>query len=132
MKKPDQVVYDEKKGYNANVLPYGTSIGAPKIEVDNIDLWKSSNVKKVNHQFKTKFEQLKTAYQQLMSEVEINHLIYNAKYSFEPIVGEIYHLYKESDEQHFLSIISPEQWNKDHIGSFVLNADKVWEPAQNL
>jgi hypothetical protein len=59
-------------------------------------------------------------------------LIYNAKYSFEPIVGEIYHLYKESDEQHFLSIISPEQWNKDHIGSFVLNADKVWEPAQNL
>ncbi len=132
MKKPDQIVYDDKKGYHANVLPYGTSIGAPKIEVDNIDLWKSSNVKKVNHQFKTKFEELKAAYQQLMSEVEVNHLIYNAKYSFEPIVGETYHLYQESEEQHFLSIINPEQWNKKHIGSFVLNADKIWEPVQNF
>ena len=130
MKNPDQIVYDTEKGYNANLLPYGTSVGAPKIELDQVDLWKSSSVKKVNHQFKTKFDQLKSAYQELLSEVEINHLLYSARYSFEPIVGEVYHLYKEADEQHFLSIISPDQWNKNHVGSFALNTDKVWEPVE--
>jgi hypothetical protein len=32
-KKPDNVVYSVEAGYNANVLPYATSAGAPVILV---------------------------------------------------------------------------------------------------
>jgi hypothetical protein len=53
-------------------------------------------------------------------------LIYSAKFSFEPIVGEIYHLYIKEDGTYFLSIISPKEWNKEHVGTFQLNSDKKW------
>jgi hypothetical protein len=30
--KPANIVYSKENGYNANVLPYGTSVGAPVIK----------------------------------------------------------------------------------------------------
>ena len=34
MKKPDNIVHNEKEGYNANLLPYATNVGAPAIRAD--------------------------------------------------------------------------------------------------
>ena len=62
-----------------------------------------------------------------MEEYEWNQLVYNAKFSFEPIIGEVYHLYRDKTGEDFLSLISPNEWNKEHIGSFRLNSDKKWE-----
>jgi hypothetical protein len=61
-----------------------------------------------------------------MEEYEWNQLVYNAKFSFEPIIGEIYHLYRDHNGEDFLSLISPNEWNKEHLGSFRLNSDKKW------
>ena len=61
-----------------------------------------------------------------MQEYEWNEILYNAKYSFEPIIGEVYHLYLAKDGSNFLSIIHPDHWNKNHIGSFKLNSNKKW------
>ena len=66
-------------------------------------------------------------YQSLMEEYEWNQLVYNAKFSFEPIIVEIYHLYRDHNGEDFLSLISPNEWNKEHIGSFRLNSDKKCE-----
>ena len=50
-----------------------------------------------------------------------------AKFNFEPIIGEVYHLYKRENGETFLSIIAPEECNFHALGSFYLNADQIWE-----
>lgn len=125
-KKPDNVVYSETEGYNASLLSYGTSVGAPAIRIDDLVSWKSRGITAVNKQFENKFEELKAQYQSLMQEFEWNELVYGSKFSFEPVIGEIYHLYRGADGLNFLSLIGPHEWNKEHVGTFKLNSDKKW------
>jgi hypothetical protein len=124
--KPDNIVYSEESGYNASLLSYSTNVGAPAIKLDDIVSWKSRNIEKVNKEFENKFDELKVQYLALMKEYEWNELVYNAKFSFEPVIGEIYHLYKAADGSNFLSLIGPLEWNKEHIGTFKLNSEKKW------
>ena len=135
-KKPDNLVYSEDNGYNASFLPYSTSVGAPIIRVDDIVSWKSRGITNVNKEFENKFKELKNQYESLMQEFEWNELVYNAKFAFEPVIGEIYHLYVSEEGNNFLSLISPHEWNKVHIGTFKLNSDKKWialhEKEKNL
>jgi hypothetical protein len=125
-KKPDNVVYSDDEGFNASVLPYGTNVGAPVIRMDDIVSWKSRGISNVNKQFESKFNELKIQYQNLMEEYEWNELVYNSKFSFEPVIGEIYHLYRDEAGANFLSLIGPLEWNKEHIGTFKLNSEKKW------
>lgn len=118
-KKPDQVVD------NPGIMPYTTNVGAPAIRKEDIELWKQRAVVKVNHQLKTRFDELKKQYEQLVDEAYWNDIVYNAKYSFEPIIGETYHLYYKNDEP-FLSLISPDEWDKPFIGSFTLDTNNKW------
>jgi hypothetical protein len=124
--KPDNVVYSKENGYNASMLPYATSVSAPVIKIDDLVSWKARGITNVNKEFENKFNELKLQYQQLMEEYEWNEIVYNSKFSFEPVIGEIYHLYAANDGSYFLSLISPLEWNKEHIGTFKLNSDKKW------
>ncbi len=127
-KKPDNVVYDEQQErYDAALKPYATDMGAPVITTDDTVAWKNANIHKVNKQVKAKYDELKAEYDALMERFEYNNLIYSAKFNFEPVVGEMYHLYKNKKEVSFLSIIAPAECNFEHLGSFRLNADKMWE-----
>jgi hypothetical protein len=128
MKKviPDNVVYSDEKGYQASVLSYPTNVGAPVITIDNLVSWKSRGISNVNKQFENKFNELKLKYENLIKEFECNELVYNSNFSFEPVIGEIYHLYLGNDGENFLSLISPSEWNKEHLGTFQLNSDKKW------
>lgn len=130
--KPDNVVFDEnKERYDASIKPYGTNLGAPAIQITNTALWKNSKVQKVNHQFNTRFEELKASYEVMMQEFEYNNLVYNARFNFEPIVGKIYHLYKDKNDHPFLSIISPHECNFTFINSFRLNAEMIWDKIED-
>jgi hypothetical protein len=125
-KKPDNVVFSEQEGYNARILPYATNVGAPSIKIDDIVAWKTRGIYQVNKEFESKFNELKENYKKLMEEYEWNDLVYNAKFSFEPVIGEVYHLYLGDDGRHFLSLIGPTEWNKEHLATFKLNSDKKW------
>jgi hypothetical protein len=46
------------------------------------------------------------------------------------VIGEIYHLYRDAAGVNFLSLISPQEWNKEHIGTFKLNSDKKMDTSQ--
>jgi len=124
--KPDNVVYSDENGYNASLLTYSTNVGAPVIKMDDVVSWKSRGISNVNKQFENKFNEIKLQYESLMKEYEWNELVYNSKFSFEPVIGEIYHLYRGDDGINFLSLISPLEWNKEHVGTFQLNSDKKW------
>ena len=123
---PDNVVFTDGDGYNASLLSYPTNVGAPVIHIDNLVSWKSRGISNVNKQFESKFNELRIQYENLMKEFEYNELVYNANFSFEPVIGETYHLYRSDDGNNFLSLISPTEWNKEHLGTFQLNSDKKW------
>lgn len=127
-KKPDSVVYNtETEKYDAALKPYATSVGAPVITPTDTTAWKNRSINKVNHKIKTKYLELKAEYERMMQEFEYNNLILNANFSFEPIIGETYHLYLNKKDEHFLSLIAPEHCNFNYAGSFILNADQIWE-----
>lgn len=126
--KPDQVVFDkETQQYNAAITPYATNLGAPAIIPDDITSWKNANIHKVNHQFKSQFDDLKAQYDSMMQQFEYNNLIYNSKFSFEPIMGKTYHLYKKENGDVWLSLIAPNECSWNYVGTFRLNSDKTWE-----
>lgn len=131
-KKPDMVVYDEEKGqYNAAFLPYATSFSAPQIKAPNNGSWKNSQIYKANKHLKAKYESLKAEYEELMQVLEYNELITSSKFSFEPLIGEIYHLYNNNKSEPFLSIINPDTCSFEYLGSFRLTSDYLWEKVES-
>lgn len=130
-KKPDNVVYDEdKKRYDAALKPYATNVGAPKIEASDSLAWKKRSIHKVNQKMQAKYLEIKKEYEAMMAEFEYNKLILGAQFSFEPIVGQEYYLYKRENEELFLSLIEPEYCNFHFMGSFYLNAELVWQKTE--
>ena len=127
-KKPDNVVFNtETQKYDAALKPYATSVGAPVITTTDSVAWKNRSIAKVNHKLEARYMELKAEYEKMMQEFEYNKLIFDAKFTFEPIIGEVYHLYKRENGETFLSIIAPEQCDFNSLGSFYLNADQIWE-----
>jgi len=126
-KYPDNVAWDDQeKRWVANILPYASNVGAPVIKPENIDSWRKQGVTKVNHHLETKFLELKEEYNKLVEEFKWNDLVYNAKFNFEPIIGETYYLYPGDNKENFLSLISPNEWDKECLGSFYLDTEQKW------
>ena len=120
MKKPDNVAE------NPGLLPYGTNISAPAIKVEDTTAWKAINTIKVNHQLQKRFNELKEEYKKLVEEYKWNELVYNAKFAFEPVIGKTYHLYVGRDGNIFLSMVNPNEWNYECVGSFSLDSNNKW------
>lgn len=127
--RPDHVVYDkETESYHSSILPYATSMSAPRIELPSVSLWKSSSVAAYNHSLNNKVEILKKEYNSLIEDYNTNEKLYQAKMNFEPIIGQEYHLYtNDKTDVEFLSLVPPNQWKHAHLGTFKLNHEKVWE-----
>lgn len=127
-KKPDNVVFNtDTQKYDAALKPYATNVGAPKITTTDTIAWKNRSIHKFNHKLQAKYQEIKDDYLKMMQEFEYNELIYNAKFNFEPIIGDTYHLYQKENTENFLSVIAPDQCNFNSLGSFRLNADQTWE-----
>lgn len=112
---------------NRSLKEYPTEVGAPKFSPDNISLFKQEKTFKLKKHFSSKIEELEKEYKKIIDEIRLNERLYLAKCNFEPISGNIYHLYS-NDNNEFLSIISPNEWRrKDHIGSYKFLSDGRWE-----
>ncbi|MDG1341762.1 MAG: DUF2452 domain-containing protein [Flavobacteriaceae bacterium] len=126
-KKPDAVVWDEtQENYIAKLLPYASSLSGPIIEVPNVDAFKKKGVDKVSKQFQAELDDLQKKIKSFVSLAADTQKVYSAHFKFEPILGETYYLYQGKKET-FLSLIPPEQWSKEHLGTFRLNGDYKWE-----
>ncbi len=130
-KKPDNVVYNTiTQKYDAALKPYATNVGAPVITITDTIAWKNRSINKINHKVAAKYLELKAEYDKMLKEIEYNKLIFQAKFNFEPIIGEAYHLYKRENGSSFLSIIAPGECNFVWLGSFYLNVDQIWEKIE--
>ena len=123
-KYPDNIVYDNKlQKFDANIKPYPTSVGSQTFEPIKVD--KSTSVS-ANHYFNSRLEELREEYKKLIQEYNWTKLVYESTYSFQPIVGEPYHLYESKDKSLWLSLIGPDEWNQPYVGSFQLQTDGKW------
>jgi len=115
----------DKSTDKPGLLPYPHHIGSSPIKVENTTTFVNRGVNKVNHEFKDRFERLRKEYESLLEEYEWNKIIYESDLRFEPVVGEIYHLY-QNDGKKFISLIGPGEWDKEYLGTFKLNSDLKW------
>lgn len=121
------MVWSEERGYYPRELTYGSNLGAPAIKLDNVAGWKASNIQTVNQEFETRYNELMEEARKLKQEYEWNDLIYSkVQYSFQPTLGQVYHLYSREDRSLFLSIIDPKSWNMQYVGSFKLDSSNKW------
>ena len=61
--------------------------------------------------------------------------IYQARISFEPLIGKTYHLYEREDGSDLLSLIAPSEWGRSKafskfVASVKLLADHTWEVVE--
>lgn len=125
--RPDNVVFNEEtKKYDAALKKYSTNIGAPVIEFADLGNWKRIGSQKVNHHLETKYRKIKEEYEAVLELYNWNQKIYNSKFNFEPLTGDLYHLYEKDNGETFLSQIEPSEWNKKHLGSFKLDIDRIF------
>ena len=126
-KKPDQVVWDDdQKKYIARLLPFAAQNSGPVIKIPNVDAFKQKGVEKVSKQLQTELEELQNKIKDFVKSANDTQKVYAAKFKFEPLVGETYFLY-EGKKDHYLSLISPNQWNKKFVGAFRLSSEYKWE-----
>jgi len=124
-KYPDNIVFDyELDKFDSSTKQYPTNLGAPAFQPLDIDKTDSN---KANKYFSSQMDELKDRYIQLQEEYRWTALVYASEYSFQPIVGEEYHLYERKTGKTFLSLISPSEWNLKHIGSFKLLNNGRWK-----
>lgn len=125
MKKPDQIVYDEvNENYDAYLKQYPTSVGSQPFEIVLVD--KTDTIKAEKY-FNSRIVEIKEEYVRLMKEYENTKLVYESEYSFQPIVGETYYVYRSKNKKNFLSIIRPSEWKKECLGGFKLLNNGTWE-----
>ena len=104
---------------------------ANTVNDDDIEIYGDEKRTKILYTQRGLRQQLKKEYQKLIDEYKWNDLVYKSKFSFEPVIGKIYHLYYTNDGKIFLSLISPNEWKREHIGSFKYNHDNKWEKIED-
>ncbi len=66
---------------------------------------------------------------QISSELFTSLFVLESKFSFKPVVGQNYYLYRKGDH-YWLSLIGPEEWGtlqlQDYVGECVLQPDLTW------
>ncbi len=112
---------------NAKLLPYGSNVGAPPIKPTDLTSFKQTGIDKVNKVYNKRFLELVEEAENLRKSFEVTQEVYESNYKFEPIIGEIYHLYEDSNGGKTLSLIEPHLWNKKHLYSVILNSDMTWK-----
>ena len=109
-----------------NLLPYPQHVAAPVIVPTDITGFKRVGLEKVNKVFDKRYKEILIVAVTIQESISISQEVYESTYKFEPIVGEIYHLYEQNNGTKFLSIIGPTEWNGNYQYSVMLNSNMTW------
>lgn len=109
-----------------NLMEYPHHVGSPQIVPTDLTPFKRNGTDKANKLFNRRYEELLKEAETLQKSFIVTQEVYESTYRFEPIVGEIYHLYEDNNGNKFLSLIEPTSWKQTHLYSAVLNSDMTW------
>jgi len=83
-------------------------------------------INEVQKEFDDRLDDIRKKYDELQEEFYWNKLVYESEIKFEPVIGQIYHLY-DKDEGRFLSLIAPNEWDMPYVESFKLKHNRKWK-----
>ena len=113
-----------------NLLPYPHHVAAPKIEPLYLSTFNKLQAHKVSKSLQKRADEIASLMKSLQEDYALNLQLYSATRSFEPVLGEIYHLYEKQDGTQFLSLIAPTEWKQKYLYSGSLNSDGTWSRVQ--
>lgn len=121
-----------------SVLPYSSSVSGAVIKPTEEGVIRHKALTAMEEQtnmqlaqIRQQIELLALQAQEIQKRKELSELIYNAKLSFTPVIGQVYYLYERKDNTHFLSMVSPKEWGpsgpfKKCTATVKLLADHTW------
>lgn len=107
-------------------LPYPASTLSPRIVPTDLSSFKSRGISEVERDLQQKLVEIRESYLAAIDHFNWNKLVYESEIQFEPVVGEVYHLY-ETRGRRVLSMIGPEEWSMTHLATLRLNVDRQWQ-----
>jgi hypothetical protein len=126
-----------------SVLPYASSAGGVAVRPTNEGVMKHKALSAMEdqtnmqlNQIKEQIELLARQAQEIRNRKELSMMIYDAKISFKPQIGQTYHLYETKDTTHVLSLVAPKEWGgcgpfKQFVASVQLLADHTWREVKD-
>jgi hypothetical protein len=121
-----------------SVLPYASSVGSVAIKATKEGVIKHKALSAMEEQTNMQLDQIRQQIellarqaQELRKRKELSLMIYEARLSFKPQIGQVYHLYEKKDGSHVLSLVAPQEWGgsgpfKQFVSSVKLLADHTW------
>lgn len=121
-----------------SVLPYASSVAGVAIRPTKEGIIKHKALSAMEDQTNMQLDQIRQQIellakqaQEIKKRKELSLMIYEAKLSFKPQIGYVYHLYEKNDGTHMLSLVAPQEWGnggpfKQFVSSVKLLADHTW------
>lgn len=122
-----------------SVLPYASSAGSVAIRPTKEGMIKHKALSAMEdqtnmqlNQIKEQIELLARQAQEINKRKELSMMIYEAKITFKPQIGQVYHVYEKKDNTHVLSLVAPSEWGggsgpfANFIATVKLLADHTW------
>ncbi|MFZ9660966.1 MAG: DUF2452 domain-containing protein [Chitinophagaceae bacterium] len=121
-----------------SVLPYASSVGTAVIKPTEEGMIRHKALTAMEEQTNMQLDQIRKQIellaqqaQEIYNRKELSMKIYQAKLSFQPVIGHVYHLYTKKDDSLLLSLVSPKEWGKvipfeQYHGAVKMLADHTW------
>lgn len=137
---PQQQTYVNTEIYHKqmSVMPYSTSVSGAVIKPTKEGVIRHKALSAMEEQTNMQLDQIRKQIellalqaQEIQMRKELSMIIYSAKLSFTPVIGNLYYLYEKNDDTHFVSMVSPKEWGgsgpfKSFIAQVKLLADHTW------
>ncbi len=138
--KEDGKAYSNSEIYHKqlSVLPYSASVSGAVIKHTEEGIIKHKALTAMEEQTNMQLEQIRKQIEllalqahEIQKRKELSMMIYSAKLSFKPNIGQTYYLYEKNDASCMLSLVSPGEWGKNgpfkkFIAAVRLLADHTW------
>jgi hypothetical protein len=139
--KPDGSAYTNTELYHKqlSVLPYSASVAGAVIKANEEGIIKHKALTAMEEQTNMQLDQIRKQIellalqaQEIQKRKDLSMMIYEAKLSFKPNIGQTYYLYEKKDGTHMLSLVSPKEWGssgpfKKFVAAVQLLADHTWK-----
>ncbi|MBA2612148.1 MAG: DUF2452 domain-containing protein [Bacteroidetes bacterium] len=129
----------DKVAENPGLIPYPHTIGSIVVKPEDVGKLKSRALSAMHEQTQMQLFQIQKQVELLIDQaneikkrVDVSEYIYMATISFEPFIGNSYHLYKKNGE-YKLMMIGPEEWGRsapnslEFVSTVRLLSDHTWE-----
>jgi Protein of unknown function (DUF2452) len=121
-----------------SVLPYSASVSGAVIRPTEEGVIKHKALTAMEEQTNMQLDQIRKQIEllalqahEIQKRKELSMMIYGAKLSFKPNIGQLYYLYEKHDDSFMLSLVAPKEWGgagpfKKFVAAVKLLADHTW------